>query len=311
MPFFSIVIPLYNKEKYIEKTLKSVLNQSFTDFEILIVNDGSTDGCVEKILRFKDERLKIFHQENKGVSVARNKGIKESQAEYICFLDADDEWMSDYLQNLHETILKFPDAGIYCSRYFTKINEKKLCKNPIENISDDYEGYVSDFFASSLRYRIALTSAVCVHKNVFYEIGGFDEKISSGQDLDYWIRIAQKYPVVITNKETMIYNFQLPDSLSKTNINKKTLPDFSKFSEEEQENPSLKKFLDLYRTEYALHFHIVGNEAQKDEFLKNVNQNTLPLKTKILFSLPSFILRKLLFTKRYLKRLGIDFSVYH
>lgn len=311
MPFFSIVIPLYNKEKYIEKTLQGVLNQLFNDFEVLIVNDGSTDGGVEKISRFEDKRIKIFHQENKGVSAARNKGMAEAKAEYICFLDADDEWKPNYLQNLHQTILKFPNAGMYCSRYFTKINKKKLCKNYFENISDDYEGYVDDFFASSLRHRIALTSAVCICKKVFNAIGGFDEKISSGQDLDYWIRIALKYLVAICKDETMIYNFQLPESLSKTNINRKTLPDFNKFFKEEQVNPSLKKFLDLYRIEYALHFHITGNEKKKREFLQKVKSENIPNKTKMLFSLPSFVLRKLLFLKRFLKKFGVDFTVYH
>lgn len=85
MPYFSVIIPLYNKESFIEKTLECVLNQTFKDFEIIIVNDGSTDNGLEKIKKFTDNRIKIFQQENQGVSVARNKGMEMAEGEYFCF----------------------------------------------------------------------------------------------------------------------------------------------------------------------------------------------------------------------------------
>lgn len=312
MPFFSVIIPLYNKEGFIKKTLDCVLNQTFTDFEIIVVNDGSTDKSAERLNELEDDRIKVFHQKNQGVSVARNNAMKVSGGEYFCFLDADDEWTESYLENLHRTILKFPDAKMYCSRYRTKIGENKFSDCELIDIPGDYEGYVKDFFRSSIVNRIALTSAVAVSKDIFHKIGGFDVGISSGQDLDYWIRIAIKYPIAIGKNITLIYNY-LPNnrSLSKTNINDKALPDFSKFSDEEKANPSLKKFLDLYRIEYALHFHISGNREKKEEYLKNVHPENLIPKTKILLFLPPFFLRFFLFTKRYLKRFGIDFSVYH
>jgi glycosyltransferase involved in cell wall biosynthesis len=312
MPFFSIIIPLYNKEFFIENTLNLVLQQTFTDFEIIIVNDGSTDGSIAKINLFNDSRIKIYHQENKGVSVARNKGMEVATGDFFCFLDADDEWSDNYLENLYQTIHKFPNAGMYCSRYKTKIANKKFTYCKFIGISDDYEGYVKDFFKSSLVHRLALTSAVALTKDVFSEIKGFDKEISSGQDLDYWIRIALKYPIVICKNITVTYNYiQENKSLSKTSIHQKKLPNFDQFLEEERSNLSLKKFLDLYRIEYALHFHILGNLEKKRYYLKNVDDSNINKKVKLLFSAPSFVLRKALFLKRYLKNWGVDFSVYH
>src|SRR5699024_6424946 len=97
---FSIVIPLYNKELSITNTLQSVLNQTFTDFEVVIVNDGSTDNSVEKVEAFNDPRIRLIHQANAGVSAARNKGIEEANYDWISFLDADDLWMENHLSIL-------------------------------------------------------------------------------------------------------------------------------------------------------------------------------------------------------------------
>ena len=93
----SVVIPLYNKEKSIASTLRTVLNQTFSDYEIVIVNDGSTDGSVEEIEKVQDDRIRLVHQPNAGVSAARNRGIEEAKGELNAFLDADDEWKPDYL----------------------------------------------------------------------------------------------------------------------------------------------------------------------------------------------------------------------
>lgn len=311
MPFFSIVVPLYNKDRYITATIDCVLRQSFTDYELLVVNDGSTDRSLELASRYNDQRIKIFNQNNQGAAAARNAGIKESTANYICFLDADDAWSENHLETLFHTIQKFSGAGMYCARYVERTSTGVLIKVNFDGIDDNYEGYVPDFFAASFKKRIALTSAVCISKKVFNEIGGFDETISSGQDLDYWIRIALKYPVVISKRVTVFYTLSTKQSLSKTDINNKTLPDFKKFVLEEQKNATLKRFLDLHRVEYALHFHITGHPQQRDAFLATIKTEHLPKKVAILMKLPPALLRCLLSAKRLLKNNGIDFSVYH
>lgn len=128
-PFFSVVIPLYNKQNYIKETIKSVLNQTFQDFEIVIVNDGSKDDSVKVVESIQDDRIKLVHQENSGVSVARNMGIKEANAKYIAFLDADDLWLPEFLQTIYELIQNFPDAGLYATAY-----KKSILKNALNSI---------------------------------------------------------------------------------------------------------------------------------------------------------------------------------
>ena len=107
---FSVVIPLYNKRDYIKETIESVLLQTYTDFEIIVVNDSSTDDSLAIVQSFNDSRIRIYTKPNGGVSDTRNYGLKKALGEYICFLDADDLWTSEYLYNLHCIILKYPFA---------------------------------------------------------------------------------------------------------------------------------------------------------------------------------------------------------
>ena len=311
-PFFSVIIPLYNKEKYIQNTLYCILNQSFTDFEVIVVNDGSTDRSLEILKKFSDNRLKIIYQKNQGVSVARNTGMENAKADYICFLDADDTWKENHLQAFHDTIIKFPEAKMYCNRYVTQISKNTFINNKFIDIPENSEGYVTDFFKSSLINRVALTSAVCIHKDIFNEIGGFDPTLKSDQDLDYWIKIALKYKIVITAENTMIYNFiNANKSLSKDQSKFNKLTDLNQYVEIEKSNRSLKLFLDIYRIEYGLNYHILGLKEQSLEYLKYVDTKNMNFKTKVLFKLPSFILRLMLRIKQNLRNYGIDFTVYH
>ena len=117
---FTVVIPLFNKERHIERAVRSVINQTFQDFEIIVVDDGSTDNSVEEVLKIKDNRIKLIKQKNGGVSSARNKGIDESRFEYIAFLDADDAWKPNFLESINGVIEQYPKAGAYCTSYDIK-----------------------------------------------------------------------------------------------------------------------------------------------------------------------------------------------
>ena len=311
MPFFSVIIPLYNKEQFITNTLKSVLNQTFTDFEVIIVNDGSTDNSLEKIAEFTDHRIQIYHQDNQGVSTARNKGIELAKAEYIAFLDADDIWKDNHLQSFFDVINKYPEAGLYCNRYEIKINRKKVLKTQFD-FENEFEGYLTDFFKSSLINRVALTSAVCIPKHVYDKIGGFNEKITLGEDLEYWIRIAVKYQVVIGKKVTVLYNYTKENkNISKLSITKHSPPTFDFFLNYEKDQPNLKHFLDLHRLEYALHYHINGNDELKNFYLKDIDLSHINKKNLLLLKSPTFFLKLLLIIKRSMKHFGWDFNVYH
>lgn len=309
MSKISVVIPLYNKAFSIEKTIQFVLQQTFLDFEIIIINDGSTDNSAEIVENIIDDRIQLFHQENKGAASARNLGVEKSKGELIAFLDGDDSWENNHLEELHKLYQDFPDCGLYCSRYQIKLAESKKIFPKFINVSENFRGILPDYFQSSMINRISLTSAIAIPKLIF-EKYKFNPLVSSGQDLELFTQIAIKYPVGITNKTTVLYDFSIGNQLSKTPITKKTLSDFSQFFQAEKENKSLKAFLDLYRVEYALNFRTQGAIEKSNAYLKEVTSE-VPLKTRLLLKLPPFILKFLLHLKHFLRSKGIDFTVYH
>lgn len=309
-PYFSIIIPLYNKEIFIENTLKSIFSQTFTDYEIIVVNDGSIDKSESIVLKFNDKRIRFYSQKNQGVSAARNVGIKKSKGNFIAFLDADDYWYPNHLEILEKLIKDHPQAGLYASRYISKVSEKKFITNSFLNIDENFSGIVPDFFYSSLVSRIALTSAVIVPKAVFDKTGFFNTSISSGEDLDLWIRIAIYFPVAITASITVKYNAMDDSSLSNKNINDKKLIDFSIFQKKEATHKTLKAFLDINRMDYALKFKINGNKKVANQYYNAISQKNITLKNWIIFHLPRWVQIPLLKIKKRLYRKGISFSIY-
>lgn len=214
---FSIIVPLYNKEKYIKDTINSVLLQTYTDFEIIVINDSSTDNSLPIVQSINDKRLRIYTKTNGGVSEARNYGIKRAKGEYICFLDADDLWKPEYLKNLYEITKKHPFAGMICSAYsiFKDSNKCSLCQSDLlkYNINSEFE---LDFFKYSVlqKQSIALTSAVCIKREVLTKIEGpFSNGISIGEDIDVWVRVASISNVVYSNKPFMLYRWHAQNSL--------------------------------------------------------------------------------------------------
>src|SRR5690606_15574762 len=122
---FSVIIPLYNKELSVTETLRSVLNQTFTDFEIVIVNDGSTDNSLEIVSKIKDPRITLVNKENGGVSSARNRGIQVAKRDWIVFLDGDDIWFPNHLETLAEMIGRFSLDKVFCTAYIKSGKKNK------------------------------------------------------------------------------------------------------------------------------------------------------------------------------------------
>jgi glycosyltransferase involved in cell wall biosynthesis len=310
MPFFSIIIPLYNKEIFIENTLKSVFLQTFNNFEVIIVNDGSTDKSEEIILKFEDKRIKYFYQKNQGASETRNLGIEKSTSNYIAFLDADDLWLPNHLETLKNLIESYPNAGIYASRYQLVFKNSTVSVPNFNGIDVGYKGVVSDYFFSSYNYSIATSSSIAVPKQIFNKIGMFKPYISSGQDTDMWLRIALEYPVIIGNEITASYLVFIDESLSKTNILKKEIKRFDEYLEYEKTNKSLKKYLDIYRMEYAIQYKIAGEKKISNKLYNAILPENKATKSKIIYHLPQPILVELLKLKQFLKKYGVVFSIY-
>ena len=311
MPFFSVVIPLYNKENYISQTLKTVLGQTFADFEIVIINDGSTDASEEIVRSFQDSRINYFSTKNQGAAAARNLGIEKATSPYIAFLDADDLWFENHLEELKNLIERFPNAGMYANRYQLIFKKGTTYQPSFFGIADDYEGVVKDYFASSLHYAIASSISIAIPKSIFAEVGNFKQYISSGQDTDMWIRIALHSKIIIGNKLTSSYLHFIEGSLSKTAILEKKIKRFDEYHEQEKLNPSLKKYLDLYRMEYAMQYKMAGASEVSKSLFKEISPANLSFKSKALYILPKGILLLLLKLKQSLRSNGIDFSIYN
>ncbi|WAL58378.1 glycosyltransferase family 2 protein [Thermocoleostomius sinensis] len=200
MPKVSIVIPAYNAMQYCEATLNSALQQTFVDFEVLIINDGSKDNILEWASKIEDERVKLISQENKGLSGARNTGITHAKGDYIAFLDADDLWEKTKL----EKQVKYLDNNLNVGLLSTKVK-----------IIDEHDQYLREFkvpekehisLEELLSYNFILCgSTPIVRRECFEKVGVFDCNLSSAADWDMWIRIALHYPVAAILESLVLY----------------------------------------------------------------------------------------------------------
>jgi glycosyltransferase involved in cell wall biosynthesis len=201
---FSVVIPLYNKEQYILRAVSSILNQTYRDFELIVIDDGSVDDGPNLVARVRDPRIRIVRQKNGGEAAARNRGIEEAGERYIAFLDADDAWEESHLSTLAQLISDFPDAGIYCTGYrfiepSGKIKEPSWFDVPSR-------GYVQRYFHSvSGGDMVATASSVCISREVFQQVGHFPRGDQLGADQDMWARVALRYPLAVDARPTATY----------------------------------------------------------------------------------------------------------
>lgn len=219
MPSVSVVIPLYNKAPYIARAIDSVLAQTVQDFEIVVVDDGSTDNGGEIVASYKDPRIRLIRQENKGVSAARNRGIEEAQTDFLAFLDADDEWETDHLEVLLRLKRSFPEAGAYTTAYFYVYPGEKIVPAKFKAIpASPWEGILSDYFkAAALGDPPATSSTIATKKTILKELGGFNVFLKRGEDLDLWARLALREDIAFSWEGICLY-FKT-DNLSACNVN--------------------------------------------------------------------------------------------
>jgi len=194
----SVVIPAFNSERCIGRAIESILSQTFSDYEIIVVDDGSTDGTADAVKKFGD-RVRYIYQQNAGPARARNAGLKIASGQWIAFLDADDEWLPDKLRQQVELLDRNRDLR-WCStnRYQADERRKALVGNKAA-ITKALKGreYFPNYFSAAMAGKCPIvTSAIVVRKDVFDELGDFDPQYLRGQDLDMWWRIAHYYPKI-------------------------------------------------------------------------------------------------------------------
>ncbi|MCZ4319713.1 glycosyltransferase family A protein [Aequorivita viscosa] len=305
---FSVVIAVFNKEKYIGDTIKSVLAQTVSDFEIVIVNDGSTDNSEAEILKFKDPRIRYFLQDNQGAAAARNAAIEKAKSENIALLDADDYWYPFYLEEQKRLLKKFPSQYIFATAAEIKRNGKKFQNSyTIKTIEKD--AALVDYFEASQLDSVLHSSSVVIKRNVFDEVGGYNPKIISGEDTDLYVRIGLKYKVVFSPKVCVTYVIRksgLFNSVRK--LDEKA--NFEAYEIFEKDNPTLKKFLDLNRYSLCI---LAKMESDKAAFQKNfskINPENLSKRQRFLLRQNKTILKHLSKMKNNLEKLGLRLGTF-
>lgn len=206
MQSVTVVIPLYNKGPYIERAIRSVLCQTFQDFEVIVVDDGSSDRGPEVVESLSDPRLRMIRQQNTGVSAARNRGIDEAESDLVAFLDADDAWYPEFLETILRLRQKFPQAGAYATAYQIRYPNGNVVLPKFKAIPPPpWEGLIPRYFRSALGPPPVSSSAVAIPKSVFEEVGKFVVGEPLGEDLDMWGRIALKYSIAFSWKVGATY----------------------------------------------------------------------------------------------------------
>lgn len=203
----SVIIPLYNKAASIGLTLRAVLEQTFQDFEVVVVDDGSTDGGADVVRAVDDARIRLVSQPNAGVSSARNRGVSESRGEFVAFLDADDLWRPTYLETQFALTRKYPDCDVFATNYEFRDAEGRISPTILRRLPFAGEdGILTNYFeVASCSHPPLWTSAVMVRRTALQAIGGFPVGIRSGEDLLTWARLAVENKIAYSIKQLAIF----------------------------------------------------------------------------------------------------------
>ncbi len=291
LPLVSVVIPLYNKAPYISKCIWSILDQSISDFEVIVIDDGSTDKGETIVENIMDPRVRLITQNNLGVSTARNRGVEEAKFNYVAFLDADDWWHRDFLHEMLKIIQKYPNAGLYACNYeFIKSgNVVKSSLQMGEVFEDGYIDYLNLFYQNDGISPIC-ASAVVVDKCKFEKLEGFNPSLKYGEDLYFWLKMAVNYKIAYLNKPLAYYNYDV-DPNNRAISNKMPLKaNFFIFNLEyfypfEILNKDLKKMLDLLRLKYLKPYYLSGKYGDDvKRILAEIKY--YPLKFRFFYSMP-------------------------
>lgn len=205
----SVIIPLYNKVCTIARTLDTVFQQTYTDYEIVVVNDGSTDGSADVVRSIDDSRIRLISQTNAGVSAARNRGFEEARGEFVAFLDADDEWKPDYLETQIQLVEKYPQCDVFCTNYEFYDSTGKVTPTIIRRLPfEGDDGVLSNYFEVASHSSPPLfTSAIMVRRNAILSIDGFPVGIKSGEDLLTWAKLAIRFHIAYSKKKRVLFIF--------------------------------------------------------------------------------------------------------
>lgn len=285
----SVIIPLFNKAASVARTIQCVLWQSFQDFEIIVVDDGSTDGSAEVVLTFVDDRLRLIKKGNGGVCSARNVGISEARYEYVAFLDADDIWDKDYLLEQTRMIRDFPEAYMW-GLNFAEMSDGKQVRTLETGLPPGFRGVVDNYFGMQGRVSdLFCSSSVVVRKTAFEKAGIFDESLKYSEDIDMWYRIIANFPVAFNDA---YYAFYMFDAENRAMLRKQDMRYFmpyrcAKYKQYKGNEPFysyVERWCAIKIKEY--YFKQKDQRQYALEASKGLDYSVLPSKYKLFFKTP-------------------------
>ena len=304
---FSVVIPLYNKQNSIVSTLQSVLAQTYQNFEIVVVDDGSTDDSariVEEFIREAMEAnrqspianrpsIRLVRKPNGGVCSARNRGIQEAKYDYIALLDGDDLWDEHYLEEQVKLIQDFPEAKMWGIN-FAEISEGKLIRTLPTGLPEGYRGYVENYFQIPGRISdLYCSSSVVIQKEVFDKVGYFDERIKYAEDSDMWFRIIATYSVAFYDRYMAFYQYDAENrALNRKIMLRDYLPFYVDKYRAYKDNKIFYAWINRWSANIIRRYYFDSKRKQVDDAKFAVNKldySVIPYKYKLLFKTPYYI----------------------
>jgi len=309
MPEISVVIPVYNKAVYLQETIQSVLAQSHTDFEIILVNDGSTDSSLAIAQRFTDPRICIIDQHNQGLSQTRNNGVAASRSKYIALLDADDLWLPNHLESLIKLTQSFPDADLFGTGYEELYSTKHLVK-PRLNLKHQQAQLIPDFFSASLYQPLVNMSCIAFTKSSFTQLGGFNTNVTYSEDVDFLIRANLSYKMAYDPIITSRYRIDVVDQISSLKKSSLQAPKFGAILRAHPKHQSLKKYIQFKRYFLCIFYKTEGRIDLFKKLKDKLDTSVLNNKQRFLLNAPRFVLISIRTIKLFLLRRGFRITTF-
>ena len=282
MPFFSVIMPLYNKEAFVLEAVNSVLQQTFTDFELLVVDDASTDNSVAVVSEITDNRLKIIRNpENLNLPKSRNVGIAAATGTLLAFLDSDDKWEPNFLAEIFQMTETFPNQVVYATSYFKWFSDSFRGPNAALN-RENRTQIITNFFEKAVGESPYCSSSLAIRKDKMQALGGYNEAVTFGEDIDLCIRLHAIHPLVFNPKPLAWYRQNESGQMTMSSISKKVHTPFSNYEKDFGNVPGLKKYLNFHR--YALLMAAIRekNDLVANKYQLEIDLRDLDFKRKLL-----------------------------
>jgi glycosyltransferase involved in cell wall biosynthesis len=305
--YFSAVMPVYNKADYVQRALDSVFRQSFEDYELIIVDDKSSDESMEAVEQYFDKRggmgenVQLVRQNHAGVGAARNNGVAHANGRYLVFLDADDWWLPDYLGEMYGLTRRWPSGEIFGTNYYVKKNgDECLSQVAIDPEFEEGEVVYHEVYdrGQSLMDCMPLTAnSYCISRNAFEEAGGYPTELTLGEDLYLWLTVTQQYPLIFLNKALSVYCHDVDPQ--QRALGKRHTPQghvaFHLEGLRTAGNPTLKQFLDRIRVEGLNEYYFSEYRESCQKLVREVDWSRQSWRDRLIYcsGLP-YALRKML-----------------